>query len=86
MVSRLNALGEYLILRPLPTGSRTGSPFLFMDEGLQQYEVESVGNDVAIPVEQGDIVLLADKQLTIEIEGHEEGLIATITGNVLGKV
>ena len=83
------AVGEYLILEPLTKGSREGSAFIHLDEGLRQYAVQSVGSGCdVLPkwLKEGDIVILADEQLIIEVDGDDGKVVATIQGNVVGVI
>lgn len=83
------AVGEYLLLEPLTTGSRSGSAFIHLDEGLRQYAVLSVGSackTVPKSLKEGDIVVLADEQLIIQVDGDDGKIVATIEANVVGVV
>lgn len=84
---RMIALGHYVLLKPLQTGPRAGSSFIHLDDGLPQYEVESIGSKCDFTyLDVGDIVVVADENLVINVNGRENDLVATIHENILGKV
>ena len=81
------ALGHYVLLKPLQTGPKVGGSFIYLDDGLPQYEVESIGSKCDFTyLEVGDIVVVADQRLLINVNGRENDLMATIHENILGKV
>ena len=79
----MRALGNYILLSPCANSNEHTQSGLIIQRGLQQYQVVSVADESAT-VKVGDIVLLADENdLLIKIE---EGLVATITDNLVMRV
>tara|TARA_R100000995_G_C3484342_1_gene126232 strand:- start:6165 stop:6422 length:258 start_codon:yes stop_codon:yes gene_type:complete len=82
----VRALGRYVLLdSDLPEEPDSLSVMgLIIQKGLKQYRISSVGSEVKDKMKVGDIVVLADNEdLLIEVD---EGLVATISDNIIGVV